>query len=69
MITDENAYNILELEHAATAEEIMARYQTLKDQYSRMKEASTDLKTRLACQLKQIELDDAFIYFSNKQRM
>jgi len=69
MITDENAYNILELERSATVEEIAARYQMLKDQYNRMKDAAADLKTRLACQLKQIELDDAFIYFSNKQRV
>ncbi|ASZ10667.1 hypothetical protein KTO58_22205 [Chitinophaga pendula] len=69
MITDERAFIILQLDDTATAEEIVTRYQTLKLQYSKIKEETEDLRTRLAYQLKQIELDDAFIYFRSKQRV
>lgn len=69
MITDERAFIILQLDDTATAEEIVSRYQTLKLQYSKIKEETEDLRTRLAYQLKQIELDDAFIYFRSKQRV
>ncbi|HWV67898.1 hypothetical protein [Chitinophaga sp.] len=69
MITEERAFNILQLEESATAEEIVARYEILKDQYRRIKDETEDLRTRLAYQLKQIELDDVFIYFRRKQRI
>lgn len=69
MITEERAFNILQLEETATAEEIVARYEILKDQYRRIKDETEDLRTRLAYQLKQIELDDVFIYFRRKQRI
>lgn len=69
MITEERAFDILQLEDSATAEEIVARYEILKDQYRRIKDESEDLRTRLAYQLKQIELDDVFIYFRRKQRI
>lgn len=67
MITEESALNILQLDHTATAEEIVARYETLKFQYKKIKDETGDLKTRLAYQLKQIELDDVYIYFRRKQ--
>ncbi|MEC5147474.1 hypothetical protein [Chitinophaga sp. 212800010-3] len=69
MITEERAFNILQLEETATAEEIVARYEVLKDQYTKIKDETEDLRTRLAYQLKQIELDDVFIYFRRKQRI
>ncbi|MCK7558138.1 hypothetical protein MKQ70_25290 [Chitinophaga sedimenti] len=69
MITDEQAYFILDLEENATSEEIIARYEALKDQYKKIKEETEDLKTRLAYQLKQIELDDAFIYLRKCQKI
>lgn len=69
MITEEMAYGILALDNTATPEEIIARYQTLKDQYKKIKEETADLKTQLAYQLKQIELDDVFIYFRNLQKI
>jgi hypothetical protein len=69
MITDESALSILQLDGSATAEEIVARYETLKVQYRKIKEETEDLKTRLAYQLKQIELDDVFIYFRKQQRI
>ncbi|MEZ2441291.1 hypothetical protein QFZ51_000327 [Chitinophaga sp. W3I9] len=69
MITEERAFDILQLEESATAEEIVARYEILKDQYRRIKDETEDLRTRLAYQLKQIELDDVFIYFRRKQRI
>lgn len=69
MITEERAFYILQLEESATAEEIVARYEILKDQYRRIKDETEDLRTRLAYQLKQIELDDVFIYFRRKQRI
>ncbi|CAL1520789.1 hypothetical protein [Chitinophaga sp. MM2321] len=69
MITEERAFYILQLEHTATAEEIVARYETLKDQYNRVKDETEDLRTRLAYQLKQIELDDVFIFLRRKQRI
>ncbi|WP_298714712.1 hypothetical protein [Chitinophaga sp.] len=69
MITEEKAYDILALDNTATPEEIVARYQTLKDQYRKIKEETADLKTQLAYQLKQIELDDVFIYFRNVQKI
>lgn len=69
MITEEKAYGILALDNSATPEEILARYQTLKDQYKKIKEEAADLKTQLAYQLKQIELDDVFIYFRNLQKI
>lgn len=69
MITEERAFYILQLEQTATAEEIVARYENLKDQYRRIKDETEDLRTRLAYQLKQIELDDVFIYFRRKQRI
>lgn len=69
MITEDKAYDILMLEPSATPEEIIARYQTLKDQYKKIKEETEDLKTQLAYQLKQIELDDVFIYFRTCQKI
>ncbi|MGX5819987.1 hypothetical protein ACWKWU_17450 [Chitinophaga lutea] len=45
------------------------RYQTLKDQYRKIKEETDDLKTQLAYQLKQIELDDVYLYFRNCQKI
>lgn len=69
MITEERAFDILQLEESASADEIVARYETLKDQYRRIKDETEDLRTRLAYQLKQIELDDVFIYFRRKQRI
>lgn len=69
MITEENAYGILALDQTATPEEIVTRYQTLKDQYRKIKEEAEDLKTQLAYQLKQIELDDVFIYFRKCQKI
>lgn len=69
MITEEKAYGILALDYSATPEEILARYQILKDQYKKIKEEAEDLKTQLAYQLKQIELDDVFIYFRNLQKI
>lgn len=69
MITEERAFNILQLAETATAEEIVARYEILKDQYRKIKDETEDLRTRLAYQLKQIELDDVFIYFRRKQRI
>jgi hypothetical protein len=69
MITDENALSILQLDDSATADEIIARYEMLKFQYKKIKDETGDLKTRLAYQLKQIELDDAYIYFRRNQRI
>ncbi len=69
MITEEKAFDILALDNTATPEEIIARYQSLKDQYRKIKEETADLKTQLAYQLKQIELDDVFIYFRNSQKI
>lgn len=69
MITEERAFYILQLEETATAEEIVARYEVLKDKYRRIKDETEDLRTRLAYQLKQIELDDVFIYFRRKQKI
>lgn len=69
MITEERAFYILQLKETATAEEIVARYEVLKDQYRKIKDETEDLRTRLAYQLKQIELDDVFIYFRRKQKI
>ncbi|MBV7528979.1 hypothetical protein SAMN05444266_107280 [Chitinophaga jiangningensis] len=69
MITEERAFYILQLEQTASAEEIVARYESLKDQYRKIKDETEDLRTRLAYQLKQIELDDVFIFFRRKQRI
>jgi hypothetical protein len=69
MITEERAFDILQLEETATAEEIVARYETLRDEYRKIKDETEDLRTRLAYQLKQIELDDVFIFFRRKQRI
>lgn len=69
MITEERAFYILQLEETATAEEIVARYEVLKDQYRKIKDETEDLRTRLAYQLKQIELDDVFIFFRRKQKI
>ncbi|GEP94809.1 hypothetical protein [Chitinophaga cymbidii] len=69
MITEEKAYDILALDQSATSEEIVARYQALKDQYKKIKEETVDLKTQLAYQLKQIELDDVFIYLRRCQKI
>jgi hypothetical protein len=69
MITEESALHILQLDGSATPEEIVARYEMLKDQYKKIREETGDLKTHLAYQLKQIELDDVYIYFRRKQRI
>ncbi|RPD40455.1 hypothetical protein [Chitinophaga barathri] len=69
MITEDKAYDILALDQSATPEEILARYQALKDQYKKIKEETEDLKTQLAYQLKTIELDDVFIYFRTCQKI
>ena len=69
MITEERAFDILQLDETATADEIVARYEILKDQYRKIKDETEDLRTRLAYQLKQIELDDVFIYFRRRQRI
>ncbi|RAJ10489.1 hypothetical protein LX64_00091 [Chitinophaga skermanii] len=67
MITEERAFSILELDRSATPDQIIIRYQDLKDQYKKIKEETQDLKTQLAYQLKQIELDDVFIFFRKHQ--
>ena len=69
MITDDSALSVLQLDRSATAEEIMVRYEMLKFQYKKIKDETGDLRTRLAYQLKQIELDDVYIYFRKKQRI
>jgi len=69
MINEESAYGILQLSNSATAEEIVAQYEILKGQYKRIKDETVDLKTQLEYQLKQIELDDVYIYFRRKQRI
>ncbi len=70
MITEDKAYDILALEQSGHhLKEILARYQILKDQYKKIKEETGDLKTQLAYQLKQIELDDVFIYFRTCQKI
>jgi hypothetical protein len=69
MITDDSALHVLQLDRSATAEDIAARYETLKFQYKKIKDETVDLRTRLAYQLKQIELDDVYIYFRRKQRI
>lgn len=69
MLTEERAYDILELQHNASEEEIAARYQKLKEQYRKIKEGTNELRIQLDCQRKQIELDDAIIYFRSKQRI
>jgi hypothetical protein len=69
MITEKNALGLLQLDDSATAEEIIARYEALKFQYKKIKDETGDLKTRLAYQLKQIELDDVYIYFRRQQRI
>ncbi|QHS61971.1 hypothetical protein [Chitinophaga agri] len=69
MITDERALSVLQLDRSATAEEIVAKYEALKYQYKKIKDETGDLRTRLAYQLKQIELDDVYIYFRRKQRI
>ena len=69
MITEERAFDILQLDETASADEIVARYEILKDQYRKIKDETEDLRTRLAYQLKQIELDDVFIYFRRRQRI
>ena len=69
MINEENAFSILQLDGSATAEEILAKYEKLKGHYKRIKSETGDLKTQLECQLKQIELDDVYIYFIKKQRI
>jgi DnaJ-class molecular chaperone len=69
MINEESAYSILQLSDSATAEEIMRKYERLKGEYQRIKDETGDLKTHLEYQLKQIELDDVYIYFRRKQRI
>lgn len=69
MINEESAFNILQLDESATAEDIIASYEKLRIQYKKIKDETPDLKTQLAYQLKQIELDDVFIYFRTKQRI
>jgi hypothetical protein len=66
---EESAYSILELNDSASAEEIVAQYETLKGKYKRIKDETGDLRTQLKYQLKQIELDDVYIYFRRKQRI
>jgi hypothetical protein len=66
---EENAYSILQLNDSASAEEIVAQYETLKGRYKRIKDETGDLKTHLEYQLKEIELDDVYIYFRRKQRI
>ncbi|ATL46273.1 hypothetical protein COR50_03295 [Chitinophaga caeni] len=67
MITEEKAYNILMLDRTATPDQIISKYELLKNQYRKIKEETQDLKTQLAYQLKQIELDDVFIFFRKHQ--
>lgn len=69
MITDERAYDILQLDNTATSEELLAKYENLKTEYKRMREETEDLKTKLAYQLKQIELDDAYLYLRKLQKI
>ena len=66
---EESAYSILQLNDSASAEEIVAQYETLKGKYKRIKDETGDLKIHLEYQLKQIELDDVYIYFRRKQRI
>ncbi len=69
MITDERAYDILQLDNTASSEELLAKYENLKMEYKRMREETDDLKTKLAYQLKQIELDDAYLYLRKLQKI
>lgn len=69
MITDERAYDILQVDTAASAAEILAKYETLKFEYKKMREETEDLRTKLAYQLKQIELDDAFLYLRKLEKI
>lgn len=69
MITEEKAFHILALDQSASSDEIVARYQILKDEYRKVKEETADLKTQLTYQLKQIELDDVFIFFRKSQKI
>jgi hypothetical protein len=69
MITEESALSILQLDRSATREDIVARYEALKFKYKKIKEEAGDLRTHLAYQLKQIELDDVYIYFSRKEKI
>jgi len=66
---EESAYSILQLSDSASAEEIVAQYETLKGKYKRIKDETRDLRIHLEYQLKQIELDDVYIYFRRKQRI
>lgn len=58
------AGQILELTGEFSPEQFMDKYRELKLDYARRKEESTDLKTQLLYQMKLIELDDAYLYFS-----
>lgn len=69
MITDDRAYEILQVEKTASSEEILEQYEQLKLSYKKMREETEDLRTKLACQLKQIELDDAFLYLKKLQKI
>ncbi|WP_133177496.1 hypothetical protein [Chitinophaga parva] len=69
MITDDRAYEILQVEKTASSEEILEQYEQLKLSYKKMREETEDLRTKLACQLKQIELDDAFLYLKKIQKI
>lgn len=69
MITDDRAYEILQVEKTASSEEILEQYEQLKLSYKKMREETDDLRTKLAYQLKQIELDDAFLYLKKLQKI
>lgn len=69
MITDDRAYEIFQVDNDATSEEILEKYEQLKLSYKKMREETEDLRTKLAYQLKQIELDDAFLYLKKLQRI
>lgn len=69
MITDDRAYEILQVAKTASSEEILEQYEQLKLSYKKTREETDDLRTKLAYQLKQIELDDAFLYLKKLQKI
>ncbi|HEY0271534.1 MAG TPA: hypothetical protein VGC22_00055 [Chitinophaga sp.] len=69
MITDDSAYEILKVDKTASSEEILEKYEQLKLEYKKLREETDDLRTKLAYQLKQIELDDAYLYLKKLQRL
>ncbi|PUZ21256.1 hypothetical protein DCM91_17100 [Chitinophaga costaii] len=69
MITDDSAYEILQVDKTASSEEILEKYEQLKSAYKKVRADTEDLRTKLAYQLKQIELDDAYLYLKKYQKL